>query len=232
MHAENCFLTLTFKDEALSENCSLAKSDLQKFFRYLRKDQELVFSYFAAGEYGDKTNRAHYHALIFGWEPKDKVLYERREDGDYYVSPSLNKWWGKGNVIIGAVTFKSAAYVARYCLKKLHGESLARYQHLDLETGELQTMQQPFGLQSKAPAIGLRWLEKYYNDVYNKDGVVINGQLMKPPKYYDEWLKKRDPARLEKIKAERQKEAKQLSDQEREARAAIHKARLTSKSKV
>lgn len=232
MHEQNSFLTLTFADEHLPKNCSLAKSDLQKFFRYLRKDQELKFSYFAAGEYGDETNRAHYHALIFGHDWADKVLYEHRKDGDYYMSPSLNKWWGKGNVMIGAVTFKSAAYVARYVLKKLHGDQLARYQYLDAETGELITMQQPFGLMSKAPAIGRRWLETYYEDVYNKDGIVMNGQLMKPPKYYDEWLKKRDPARLEKIKAKRQEEAKPLTDAERAARAEIHKAKLTRKTKV
>lgn len=232
MHTKNSFLTLTFDEKNLPKDLSLAKSHLQKFFRYLRKDLELKFSYFAAGEYGDETNRAHYHALIFGHDWEDKVLYEQKEDGDYYMSPSLNKAWGKGNVIIGAITFKSAAYVARYVLKKLHGDQLARYQHLDAETGELITMQQPFGLQSKKPAIGLRWIERYFEDIYGKDAIAINGQLMKPPKYYDEWLKKHDPKRLKTIKEKRTKEAKPLSDAERDARGKIARAKQTRKTKV
>ena len=68
-HQSSIFLTLTYDDDNLPPNASLSKSDLQKFFKRLRKDLSYVdrkIKYFAAGEYGPKTNRPHYHAIVFG----------------------------------------------------------------------------------------------------------------------------------------------------------------------
>ena len=63
------FLTLTYDTEHYPTDCGLHKDDLQKFFKRLRinlKREYHEFSpklrYYACGEYGSKTKRAHYHA--------------------------------------------------------------------------------------------------------------------------------------------------------------------------
>ena len=60
------FLTLTYDDDHLPPNGSLVKSDLQKFFKRLRKNSGKKMAYFACGEYGEQTARCHYHVILFG----------------------------------------------------------------------------------------------------------------------------------------------------------------------
>jgi len=118
------FVTLTYGTEhvPLTPNgfMSLRKTDLQKFFKRLRKNTGLRdVKYYACGEYGSKTNRPHYHAIIFGWWPKDAVPWQKAKDGSQlYTSAVLDKVWGYGFSSVGAVTFGSALYVAQYVVKK------------------------------------------------------------------------------------------------------------------
>lgn len=65
------FLTLTYDKPPLSRNgfMTLDKKDLQNFFKRLRKEQDKTakvrIKYYAVGEYGGKTQRPHYHVIIF-----------------------------------------------------------------------------------------------------------------------------------------------------------------------
>ena len=179
MHEENCFITLTYSDENLPKNNSLRKEDFQKFIKRLRKYiSPLKVRYYACGEYGENLNRPHYHALLFGICFRDRVWWSTRDEVRYYRSETLESLWPFGFCMLGEVTFESAAYVARYCLKKVKGDNKDR--HYGKKEPE-------FSLMSRRPGIGRTWLEKYKDDVYPHDYMVIrNGVKQKPPRYYDE----------------------------------------------
>lgn len=118
LYDKNCFITLTYDDEHLPKNRGLDVSHFQNFMKRLRKEYGQGIRFFHAGEYGSKTRRPHYHALLFNHDFVDKSLIAVRNDHRLYVSPSLQRLWPFGYSSVGDVTFESAAYVARYSLKK------------------------------------------------------------------------------------------------------------------
>jgi hypothetical protein len=215
LHDDNMFLTLTYDDEYLPKYKNLIKSDIQKFIKNLRYlvensknsgileekggKTERTFKYYYCGEYGDETERPHYHALIFGFRVDDLETYKRTFNGDIlYNSEKLNKCWKRGNVIIGHLTFESAAYTARYCLKKIGGKKrdeidentgLRHYEIVDPETAEIIEKQPEFAHMSLKRPIGKEWYEKYKNDLI-KDFITSRNIKMKPPKYYDTLIKR------------------------------------------
>ena len=84
--------------------------------------------YYLAGEYGSKTERAHYHAIMFNLPIADLKKEKVSGSGNVlYTSKELNKIWGKGYVWIGEVTWNSASYVARYVMKKHYGKEAEQY---------------------------------------------------------------------------------------------------------
>lgn len=178
MHKENCFITLTYNDEYLPSDLSLRKKDFTDFIKRLRKNTDCKIRYFAAGEYGELHQRPHYHACLFGWRPDDLKLYTIRNGISLYQSESLLKAWQyKGFVTVGDVTFESAAYVARYVMKKVYGPSAD--EHYDGRQPEYTVM-------SRRPGIAATFFEKYSTDIYGKDFIVIrDGIKCKPPKYFD-----------------------------------------------
>jgi hypothetical protein len=191
MHEQNVFLTFTYNEEHLPYPPSLDHRDFQLFMkRFRKKFPGRKISYYMCGEYGDENHRPHYHALIFGFDFPDKVFYKKSFNGDiYYISDTLNKIWKKGYVIIGQVTFESAAYVARYVMKKVTGDKAEEhYKCVDPETGELFDIEPEYNRMSLNPAVGKRWFDKYKADVYPSDFVVLNGRKLRPPKYYDNLL--------------------------------------------
>ena len=122
IHKKNCFVTLTYDNKHISKNRSLIKKDIQNFFKRLRNHAKEKLRYICAGEYGPKTLRPHAHAIIYNYRPNDLKLFGQNKTGNkLYTSKSLEKIWGKGYVMIGNVDYQSAAYVARYVLKKAYG---------------------------------------------------------------------------------------------------------------
>jgi uracil-DNA glycosylase len=205
LHEDNIFLTLTYRPEELPFTiCSkpqptLYKPHFQKFMKRLRKKYDYRISYYMCGEYGDDTNRPHYHAILFGHDFKDKKPHKRSKSGEMlYTSDEADQIWSHGFVTIGDVSFESAAYVARYVLKKRTGKGADfHYQGREPEYASM----------SLKPAIGKNWLEKWKTDVYPHDYVIINGKKVKPPRYYDNLLT--DPE-LEAIKEKRKENAPDL----------------------
>ena len=85
-----------------------------------RKNRKPI-RYINCGEYGPKTKRPHYHAVIWNFKPTDLRRHSRDRRGYFiYTSDKINKIWGKGFVIIGNATTETVAYVARYCTKKYY----------------------------------------------------------------------------------------------------------------
>ena len=128
---QGCFVTLTYDENNIKEGRILSKADTQGFWKRLRAAEQGAetyeykgkakngIRYIICGEYGPKTRRPHYHALIFNYCPDDLKQYKKNKNGDWtYTSKKLEKIWGKGFVVVGKITQESAAYVARYTRKK------------------------------------------------------------------------------------------------------------------
>jgi len=192
LYDENSFLTLTYSDENLPKDGSLVVSDYQDFMKRLRKKvYPKKIRYYHCGEYGEKFNRPHYHSLLFGHQFSDLKLFSNKGQFPVFTSEELDGIWQKGHAIVGDVTFESAAYVARYVMKKITGEKAE--QHYAGRKPEYTTM-------SRRPGIGKGWYEKFKTDIYPRDGVIVRGHKSRVPRFYDNLLADEDPLMLEKLK--------------------------------
>lgn len=241
LHSQNCFVTLTYSDENLPQWGSLNREDLTKFFKRVRKNVG-PFRYYACGEYGDETKRAHYHACLFGLDFNDKVPFSNKGGHTLYISPTLNELWKLGNTSIGELTFETAAYTARYVMKKGFGKGMPPYCRLDAETGEAIPLEQPYAVMSlrcrgadgKVGGLGSEWIRKYATDIYNheKDFIMVRGKKMKPARYYDKVYDEINPEHMEVIKANRQLNSTTPSNATLRAREKIAHARKTYKTSI
>lgn len=202
LHAENSFLTLTYDDANLPATGSLNYRDYQLFMKRLIKHAgPNRVRFYMCGEYGDETFRPHYHACIFGYGFPDKKLLKTTGAGSrIYTSEILARLWPHGLSSIGDVTFDSAAYVARYCMKKITGQQAkSYYERIDQTTGEIIDLKPEFNKMSLKPGIGALWYNKYKRDIYPHDYAVINGKEVKPPKYYDKLFERENPQDAEYV---------------------------------
>lgn len=211
LHENNSFITLTYSNENLPEDMSIRKREVQTFIKRLRKKIGIKIRYFACGEYGEMNNRPHYHAIIFGYDFPDKKLWSKKNGNLLYRSELLEKVWTKGHSIIGEVTFESAAYVARYVMKKRKGDDAEEYYKLlDKETGEIHQIEPEFCLMSRGRkpdgGIGKRWLDKFKTDT-DKDFITLNGKKMKLPRYYDNVIEAENEIEMMERKKKRRIEA-------------------------
>lgn len=185
LHEKNCFVTLTYDQANLPADVSLDIKHWQEFVNRLRHYEK--FRYFHCGEYGDKNFRPHYHALLFGIDFfGDRIEWKKTKAGEpLYTSELLTKTWKKGLAVIGNLTPGTAAYVAKYCQKKLTGgvgkESCRR---INTDTGEEYFVRSEYITMSRRPGIGDRWYEKFGNEVFPSDEVIIQGKKQRPPLYY------------------------------------------------
>jgi len=211
MHTQNCFITLTYDDNHLPSDRSLHYRDFQLFIKRLRKRYSgRRIRYYMAGEYGENFGRPHWHACIFGLDFDDKKLWKRTSaNSQLYRSADLELLWPFGYSSIGDVTFESAAYVARYIMKKVTGKNAAEhYQEIDPDTGEITNRTPEFTKMSLKPGIGYEWYKQYTSDVYPHDYVIIRGKKVKPPKFYDKKYKIDNPFEFDELLYIREKSAK------------------------
>lgn len=189
LYDQNVFLTLTYRDEELPEHHSLNVRHWQLFMKRLKKRYGgRKIRFYHCGEYGETTHRPHYHAILFGMDFEDKKVLKQTDIGHFiYTSEKLDQIWGHGDCYIGSVTFESAAYCGRYCMKKLTGSRASEYGSREPE----------YSTQSRNPGIGKPWLEKWKTDVYPNDYCVMNGKRVKVPKYYDRFVEDEAPFHYE-----------------------------------
>lgn len=119
-HTESTFLTLTYNEEHLPKGNTLKPKDLTNYLKRLR-NKTGPFRYYVVGEYGEHTDRPHYHCILFGLGVLDHYNIQ-------------DKWTRKkksmGLSHLGEVNKDSAQYIAGYINKKLdkHNPALrARY---------------------------------------------------------------------------------------------------------
>lgn len=216
LYQKNSFITLTYNDSNLPIDKSLNYEDFQKFMKRLRfsqsghqpnADGSRPIRFYMCGEYGENFGRPHYHACIFNYDFPDKKLWKvTPSKSRLYTSEILSELWPFGYSSIGDVNFQSAAYVARYIMKKINGRAAeTHYEHVDPDTGEVFNRKPEFNKMSLKPGIGKGWFDKFNSDVYPSDEVIMNGKKMKPPKYYDRQYELLSPLEMDEIKHERYK---------------------------
>lgn len=191
-HEENCFLTLTYEEDRFS----LCVEDIQLFLKRLRKHVEpLKIRFFQCGEYGSLNFRPHHHVLVFGYNFPDRKVWGRSVAGFIYRSDILERLWPFGFSTIGDVSFDSAAYVARYIMKKQTGRNAEEY---------YQGRKPEFITMSRRPGIGQQWFATYGVDLYQRDFITYNqGLRAKPPRYYDNLFGANHKEELNGIKEKR-----------------------------
>lgn len=106
------FLTITYNDEHIN---TANKSDLTLFLKRLRKNLGVEgIKYYLVSEYGLKTHRLHYHAIIFNLPFDTSTILGQKK-----MITFLDKTWGKGHIEIGDVTPSSIAYVTKYLINSI-----------------------------------------------------------------------------------------------------------------
>ena len=177
----NCFITLTYRDEAactlwqrerfyhVPVDWSLHKAHFQDFMKRLRNafpDQKI--RYFCAGEYGRKCKhgidlelvgcplcncgRPHFHVCLFNCTFPDLEPYQSDGGIIRYTSPMLERLWRFGFVDVGELNYNSAMYVAGYVLKKIkRADKDWHYMSFDMN-GEITYITPEFVLMSRGNA--------------------------------------------------------------------------------
>lgn len=222
-HLTKIHLTPLQRDEGNSQPKAFQNSDSKPAIRY-----------YMCGEYGEKTRRPHYHMCLFGYDFKDKKYWSTSGStikSKLYTSETLEKLWGKGNCKIGEVTFESAAYTARYIMKKVTGQAAANhYQNIDADTGEIIKRHPEYTRMSLKPGIGHGWLRKYASDAYPEGQVVVRGVKTKTPRYYDNQWKKMNPLEYEDLLFEREKAGQKRNHDNTKERLATKE--IVAKAKI
>lgn len=103
------FVTLTYNTDHVPITnkgfMNLCKQDLQNYFKRLRKLNKNKIKYYAVGEYGGKTNRPHYHIILFNAE-EDTISLAWKLEGTEI-----------GEIHIGLVAEASVGYTLKYISK-------------------------------------------------------------------------------------------------------------------
>ena len=199
-HDANSFVTLTYSDEYLPDG--LVLEHLQDFMRELRRKRKV--RYLACGEYGEKTQRPHYHACLFGVDFADSRLELGDSPGGHqmYQSAEVQRLWPLGLHTVQDLTYASAAYVAGYTMKSISKEAL-------------EGRRPPFLTMSRRPGIGAKWFERYHKDVFPNDFCVNDsGKQVPVPRYYDKLMERMDPEAMAEVSAERVRSAQLAASSE------------------
>lgn len=162
------FITLTYDNENVprSKNgfLTLDKEALTKFWKRLRKHEKgnNDIKYYAVGEYGEKTRRPHYHAILFNVLNTDNIV----------------KAWKFGNIDIGKVSGASIGYVAGYINK---GKKIPIHRNDD-RVPEFSRMSKGLGKSYLTEAI-----VNYHKSDIERNFVTMEGGYRAPlPRYYRE----------------------------------------------
>lgn len=230
MYEHNSFITLTYDDKHLPPDYSVHKKTFQTFIRALRDStSNKKIRYFACGEYGDENLRPHYHALLFNHSFKDQLFFKNSKSREkIYTSTTLNKIWSYGNSYIGTCTYRSAAYIARYVIKKIGGDLAdEHYTRIHPLSGNLVRVNPEFALQSRRPGLGHAWLQKFKGDIYPSDFIVVDEKRHPVPRFYTRKLLEEEQERIKRARKRQSIKPEKKADQT-EARLRVREQVATA----
>lgn len=183
-HNQACWVTLTYSNDNLP--LTLRKDHLSSWLKRLRaRHSGRTIRFFASGEYGDTTQRPHYHSILFGLSD----------------DPSIQDTWPHGHTRTDELTPAAIAYVAGYTSKKV-GWRLEPKERVDPETGECYTWQPPFLQMSRNPGIGGA-ARKFWRSW--RTTALYNGREVPVPRFLHEaYQLHASPLQLSKLKTEKE----------------------------
>lgn len=218
---------------------TLLPKDMETFLNSLRKHFERKghtgIKYFYCGEYGTNTARPHYHIILMNCPLNIEEFYDTFVDNNFkahWKSKEIEEYWNKGMVDIAELEWSAAAYVARYCTKKLNPDQDKRAY---LENGKLPE----FIRMSKG--IGFDYFYEHKDEIYKNDELIMktiknNTGSIKPPRAFDRKLEKINPKLMAAIKKSRMKAAEranqlieQVTDYTDKAMIGIEAGKLDTK---
>ena len=234
----NYFITFTYDDNHLPINervkigeeviendgtwgGSLDPEDMTRFIKTLRKHFEREYKeqgleppkikYFYCGEYGPSTQRPHYHMILLNAPLDLSQFYGTFVDTNFkahWKSKQLEHWWAKGMIDVAEVEWSNAAYVARYCMKKLQQYGSKEDYYRDGRYPEFIRM---------SKGIGFEYFQQHKDEIYKHDEIVmktIKGNIgsVKPPKAFDRKMKELDPEGFELIQLSRKHAAERADE--------------------
>lgn len=170
-HGDNCFVTLTYEDAALPDGYQLRPSDLRDFLkRFRERVAPLRIRFFAVGEYGDQSERPHYHLSVFGVSGHtDKVGSRYRYWG---FARDIQLAWALGQTFTVPFSDLTARYVAGYTVKKMTAKDDYR----------LGNRHPEFARMSNRPGLGVPAILKLASTIKTTGfGMQANGSLMDVP---------------------------------------------------
>lgn len=195
-HEFKYFITLTYDDAHLpymydddgvvSDVPTLNKKDVQLFVKRLRRfcDYHNLsdnIRFYCSGEYGTKTARPHYHLILFGLQLQDLAFYKRTKLGfNLFTSKMLTDLWSNGYVVVGEFNWDTAAYCARYVMKKVNGLKAEEYFALGKNP--------EFAIMSRKPGIARKWFDENGKIFLTEASVFIKDREIKPNRYYAKLL--------------------------------------------
>ena len=192
--------------------------------------------FYMCGEYGEKTRRPHYHAILFNHDFNDKIVWDKNESGESrYTSKLLSSLWSLGHSQTADASFQSAAYISRYIMKKVTGTPADKhYQSIDTTTGEIFQLEPEYNRMSLKPGLGHDWALKYKSDIYPSGFCIINGKKRTVPQYYIDLIELTEQQarrrRMENIK-QGKKNPQDQTPERRKVREIVRHARTSTLSR-
>jgi hypothetical protein len=166
------FITLTYDNKHIPISnkgyMNLDKRDIQLFMKRLRKNNKEKLKYYIAGEYGGKTNRPHYHMILFNSD-----------------ITTIQDSWQKGHVHYGQVSEASVGYTLKYMIK----ETKVPIHKNDDRKPEFQLMSKGLGKEYLTTK-----MQKWHKaDLLNRMYLNVEGNKKIPmPRYYKDKLYNKD----------------------------------------
>lgn len=184
-HKTATFITLTYRDEELHDVSNdwngsrplvpnLVPLHPQNWLKRIRKVVPTPLRFFLVGEYGDQTQRPHYHVALFGFP---NCVYGRIRPGlKICCGPCdlVKKTWGFGNIQLGELNKDTAQYIAGYVTKKWTREDSWTKEKLKGRHPEFPRM-------SLKPGIGATAIKRLINFTEpTRSGQYVRGSIDAP----------------------------------------------------
>lgn len=220
METHNIEIEHTIENDGTWISGTLVPEHVKTFINSIRKHFQRQgitgIRYFYCGEYGETTQRPHYHMLLYGVPMDLTQNYSYHIDKNFkehWKNPLIDKFWKYGMHDIANIEWSSAAYVSRYCTKKLNTEQNNAKWYA--EQGKIKE----FIRMSTNPGIGMKYYQLHKLDIYKNDEMImktVKGNIgsFKPPKSFDKLFKEEYPEEFKKIEKHRKECAERARQNE------------------